>query len=318
MKLGASLGRWLDLPVGSTKYTWRKFWKDSALAYLFLLPTILVLGTFVFYPVLYAFYLSLTSAEPASFRSGVMEFVGLANYTEIFQDPVFWKSVTNTIIYVVGTVPVQILFALLIAMGLNKGLRFRGFYRMAFFVPYVTTTVAISMVWAWIFHDQWGLLNYLLSFFGVGPQKWLLDPKWTMFTIIIMSIWKTLGYTAILFLAGLQNVDKELYNAAKVDGANSTQIFWNVTWPMLSPTTFFVTITSLIGAFKVFTEIFVLYGGRPGPTNAGITIVFYVYDKAWSDYRFGYASAASYVLFFMVMAVTLFQLWYAKKRVHYD
>ncbi|HLN63188.1 MAG TPA: sugar ABC transporter permease [Symbiobacteriaceae bacterium] len=318
MKLGATLGKWLDLPVGTTKYTRRKFWADTALAYLFLLPALLVIGTFVFYPVIYAFFLSLTSADPMTIRTGTIESVGLANYKEIFQDPVFWKAVKNTIIFVVGTVPVQIILSLFIALGLNKGLRFRSFYRLAFFVPYVTTTVAISMVWAWIFHDQWGLLNYILSWFGAKPQLWLSDPKWTMFTIIIMSIWKTLGYTAVLFLAGLQNVDRELYNAAKVDGANSTQMFWNVTWPMLTPTTFFVSITALIGAFKVFTEIFVLYGGRPGPAYAGVTMVFYVYERAFTDYRFGYASAAAYVLFFMVMAVTLFQLWYAKKRVHYD
>jgi multiple sugar transport system permease protein len=315
MKLGATLGRWLDMPVGSTRFTWRKFWADSALAYLFLLPTLLVLGTFVFYPVISAFLVSLTDWDPLA-RSGA--YIGLANYTEIFKDPIFWKAVKNTLIYVLGTVPPQILLALGVAMLLNKGLKFRSFYRLAFFTPYVTTVVAISMVWAWIFHEQWGLLNYMLGWFGVAPQKWLFDPKWTMFTIIIMSIWKTLGYTAVIFLAGLQNVDKELYNAAKVDGANEGQQFWNITWPMISPTTFFITITTLIGAFKVFTEIFVLYGGQPGPQRAGITIVFYIYEKAWSDHRFGYASAAAYVLFFMVLAVTLFQLWYAKKRVYYD
>lgn len=315
MKLGATLGKWLDMPVGSSRFTWRKFWADSSLAYLFLLPTLFVLGLFSFYPVIQAFWLSLHDYD-ALRRGG--DFIGLANYQEILKDPVFWKAVKNTGIFVIGTVPIEIALALGVAMLLNKGLRFKATYRLAFFVPYVTTAVAISMVWAWIYHDQWGLLNHILSWFGVGPQKWLLDPKWTMFTIIVMSIWKTLGYTAVIFLAGLQNMDKELYNAAKVDGANSRQVFWNITWPLLTPTTFFVSITSLIGAFKVFTEIFVLYGGKPGPMRAGVTMVFYVYEKAWGDYRMGYASAAAYLLFFMVLAVTVFQLWYAKKRVHYD
>lgn len=315
MKLGATLGKWLELPIGSTRYTWRNFWKESALAYLFLLPTILVLGTFNFYPVVKAFILSLYDTNMITQKGA---FIGLANYTEILKDPVFWQAIKNTFIFVAGTVPIEIALALGVAMLLNQKLRFRAFYRLAFFTPYVTTVVAISIVWAWIYNEQWGLLNYLIGMIGLKPQEWLLEPKWTLFTIMLMSVWKTLGYTVIIFLAGLQNVDKELYNAAKVDGANDRQVFWHVTWPMLTPTTFFVSITSLIGAFKVFTEIFVLYGGKPGPVQAGVTIVFYIYEKAWSDYRAGYASAAAYMLFFLVLAVTMFQLWYAKKRVHYS
>lgn len=315
MKLGAAPGKWLDMPVGGTRATWRRFWADTSLAYLFLLPTLLVLGTFHFYPVFKALALSLYDWD---MMSPDKAFIGLGNYTEILSDPLFWKALKNTMIFVIGSVPLEIALALGVAVLLNQGLRFRAVYRLAFFVPYVTTVVAIAMVWGWIFHDQWGLLNHLLSWVGVAPQNWLLNPKWTLFNIIIISIWKTLGYTAIIFLAGLQNMDKELYNAARVDGANSCQIFWQITWPLLTPTTFFVSITSLIGAFKVFTEIFVLYGGRPGALNSGITIVFYLYEKAWGDYRFGYASAAAYLLFFMVMAVTIMQLWIAKKHVHYS
>jgi len=315
MRLGVTLGKWLDLPVGSTRSTWRRFWSDSALAYLFLLPSLLVIGTFSLYPVIKAFFLSLYDANMVG---TVVEFAGLANYRELFRDPVFWQSVKNTMIFVAGTVPLEILIALSIAMALNLPLRFRAFYRLAFFLPYVTTVVAVAMVWLWIYHDQWGLLNQILGWFGVSPQKWLLHPKWSMLTIIIMAIWKTVGYTTVIFLAGLQSVDKELYNAAKVDGANDRQVFWHITWPLISPTTFFVSITSVIGAFKVFTEIFVLYGGRPGPQRAATTIVFYIYDAAWTEYRAGYASAAAYVLFFMVLAVTVLQLWYAKRRVTYS
>lgn len=313
MKMGATLGKWLDMPVGGTRGTWRRFWFDTVLAYVYLLPTLLVLGTFSIYPVIRAFIISLYD-----WRLRTQEFIGLANYTELFTDPLFWKAVKNTMIFVAGTVPIEILLALSVALLLNRPLRGRALYRLAFFVPYVTTVVAIAMVWLWIYHDQWGLLNHMLGWFGVAPQKWLLDPKWTMFTIIVMSIWKSLGYTVVIFLAGLQNMDKELYNAAKVDGANDRQVFWHVTWPLLTPTTFFVSITSIIGAFKVFTEIFVLYGGKPGPLRVATTIVFYIYEKAWDDYRMGYASAAAYALFFMVLAVTIFQLWYARKRVHYS
>ncbi|MFZ5814087.1 MAG: carbohydrate ABC transporter permease [Bacillota bacterium] len=313
MKFGATLGKWLDMPVGGTKATWRRFWSDTGLAYLYLLPTLVILGTFNIYPVIRAFVISLYD-----YRLRTQEYIGLANYRELFTDPQFWTAVKNTMIFVAGTVPIEIILALGVALLLNRPLRGRAFYRLAFFVPYVTTVVAIAMVWLWIYHDQWGLLNHILGWFGVTPQKWLLDPKWTMFTIILMSIWKSLGYTVVIFLAGLQNMDRELYNAAKVDGANDRQVFWHVTWPLLTPTTFFVSITSIIGAFKVFTEIFVLYGGKPGPLRVATTIVFYIYEKAWDDYRMGYASAAAYALFFLVLAVTIIQLWYARRRVHYS
>ncbi len=313
MKWGATLGKWLDMPIGSTRSTWRRFWADTGLAYVYLLPTLLVLGTFSIYPVIRAFVISLYD-----WRIRTQEYIGFENYRTVLTDPLFWQSVKNTLIFVAGTVPLEILLALGVAMLLNRQIRFRSFYRLAFFLPYVTTVVAVAMVWLWIYHDQWGLLNSILGWFGVAPQKWLLDPMWTMMTIIILSIWKSLGYTVVIFLAGLQNMDKELFNAAKVDGANDRQVFWNVTWPLLTPTTFFVSITSIIGAFKVFTEIFVLYGGKPGPQRVATTIVFYVYEKAWDDWKMGLASAASWALFFMVLAVTIIQLWYARKRVHYD
>lgn len=315
MKFGATLAKWLDMPVGSTRWTWRKFWADSALAYLFLLPTLAVIGLFSLYPVVKAFLLSLTDYRSPRIPA---ENVGFANYQEILNDPLFWKGVKNTAIYVIGTVPVTIILALGIAILLNQKIRLRAFYRLAYFVPYVTTAVAISMVWAWIFHDQWGLLNHMLSWVGIKPQQWLQDPKWTMFTICVIAVWKGLGYTVVIFLAGLQNMDRELMNAARIDGANERQVFWNVTWPLLSPTTFFISITAIINSFKVFTELFVMYGGKPGPLREGITIVFYIYEKAWDDRLMGYASAAAYVLFFMVLLVTVFQFWYARKRVHYS
>lgn len=313
MKGMAAWRRWLDLPDGSTSATWRRFWADSALAYLYLLPTLAVIGLFSISPVIRAFIISLYD-----WRIRTREFIGLANYRTLAHDPLFWQSVKNTLLFVVGTVPIEIMLALGIALLLNRPLRFRALYRLAFFAPYVTTVVAISMVWLWIYHDQWGLLNHILGWFGIAPQRWLLDPRWTLLTIMVMAIWKSLGYTVVLFLAGLQNLDRELYSAAKVDGANSRQLFWHITWPLLTPTTFFVSITAIIASFKVFSEIFVLYGGKPGPQRVATTIVFYVYEKAWDDYKMGLASAASYALFFLVLLVTVLQLWYARRRVHYD
>lgn len=314
MRFGATAGKWLELPLGGSRYTWRRFWADSALAWLLLLPTLMVLGAFMFYPVFKALIISLYDWDMISPDK---RWVMFGNYQELLTDRLFWQAVRNTAVYVLGTVPAEMAIALGVALLLNQALHFRAFYRLAFFIPYITTVVAIAMVWAWMYHDQWGLLNTILGWFGMAPQRWLLDPRWTLFTIILMSIWKNAGYTTILFLAGLQNLDRELYSAARVDGANRWQAFRHITWPLLTPTTFFVSVTSIIAGFKVFTEIFVLYGGKPGPLRVATTMVFYVYEKAWDDYRMGYAAAAAYLLFLMVLAFTLLQLWYARKRVHY-
>lgn len=322
MKSGATPGKWLDMPLGGSKATRRRFWKDSALAYLFLLPSLVILGTFSFYPVIKAFIMSLYDWKALSPDH---TFIGLANYRELFsgfldfsRDHEFRRAVWNTLVYIAGTVPMEIGLALGIAMLLNRKLRFRPVYRLAFFTPYVTTVVAVAIIWRWIYDENYGLLKQILGWFHIASPKWLLDPHWSMFTIILVAIWKSLGYTTVIYLAGLQNVDKELMNAAKVDGATGAQAFRHVTWPLLSPTTFFVAITSLIGAFKVFTEIFVLYGGQPGKGRSALTIVYFIVEQARDRYNLGFASAAGYVLFLMVIAVTLVQLWYAKRHVHYD
>jgi multiple sugar transport system permease protein len=293
----------------------RKFWRETAWAYALLAPALLVIAVFHLYPLLRSVQLALYDWN---FVRPQQYFVGLENFKEILQDAVFWKAVRNTFIYVIGTVPLEIALALGIAALLNRKLSGIGLYRIAFFLPHITTVVAIAAVWRWLYHEEYGLFNEILQLLGLSPVKWLSDPFWTMPTIILMSIWKSLGYTAMIFLAGLQGLDKELSNAARIDGANSVQVFRYVTWPLLTPTTFFVSITSIIGAFKVFSEVFVLYGGSPGPMREGITLVFYVYEKAWGEYKMGYASAGALLLFLLVMVISGIQFWYARRRVHYD
>lgn len=293
----------------------RKLWRETAWAYALLAPALAVITLFHLYPLLRSVQLSLFDWN---FVRPHQHFIGLQNFGQILQDPVFWKAVRNTFIYVIGTVPIEIALALSIAALLNRKLAGIGLYRIAYFLPHITTVVAIAAVWRWLYHEEYGLFNQLLPMVGIDPIKWLSDPTWTMPTIIIMSIWKSLGYTAMIFLAGLQGLDKELGNAARIDGANSVQVFRYVTWPMLTPTTFFVSITSIIGAFKVFSEVYVLYGGSPGPLREGITLVFYVYEKAWGEYKMGYASAGALLLFLLVMAISGLQFWYARRRVHYD
>ncbi len=230
----------------------------------------------------------------------------------------FIKALYNTGYYVILTVPTTLALALGIALLLNKPLKMRTAFRTAYFIPFVTSVVAVSLVWQWIFNDDYGLLNYFLSFFGIDKIAWLKDEKWTIPTIAIVSVWRMVGYDAVIFLAGLQNIDKFYYEAADVDGANSLQKFVYITWPLLSPTTFFLTIVSFIGAFKVFAEVFVLYQGLPGPyNNSGLTMVYYVFDLFYNQQRMGIACAAAYMLFGIILIFTALQFFVGRKMVEY-
>ncbi len=230
----------------------------------------------------------------------------------------FVKALWNTAYYVILYVPANIFLALLVALLLNRLKLFRALLRTSYFMPFVTSVVAISLVWQWIYNDQFGLLNYALSIFGLPKEAWLKNEVWTIPTIAIMSIWKTIGYNAIIFLAGLQSIDKFYYEAADIDGATNPQKFLYITWPLLSPMTFFVLIVSVIGAFKVFTQVYVLYQGVPGPyNNSGLTIVYYIFNQFYGNQQMGLASAAAYVLFGIILVFTLIQFRASRKRVEY-
>ncbi|HCZ06465.1 MAG TPA: sugar ABC transporter permease [Thermotogae bacterium] len=299
-----------------------------------LLLTLVVLTTFV---VLFLIARKTLKKEWTTFTNSplgstflvIVLFVFLRYYAHVTKDIIaylavvkestlFIKAIWNTVYYVILATPTTIFLALGIALLLNRPLKLRSFYRTAYFIPFVTSVVAISLVWKWIFNDEFGLLNYFLSWFGVEKIAWLKDERWTIPTIAIVSIWKTVGYDAVIFLAGLQNIDKFYYEAAEVDGANNLQKFFYITWPLLSPTTFFVLIVSMIGAFKVFTEVYVLYEGLPGPYgNSGLTMVYYIFDTFYQKQRMGLASAAAYVLFAIILVLTLIQFRIGRKRVQY-
>ncbi|PNR94175.1 carbohydrate ABC transporter permease [Petrotoga sp. 9PWA.NaAc.5.4] len=243
----------------------------------------------------------------------IIRFLSLAK-----QQSLFIKAIWNTTYYVLLSTPITILLALVIALLLNRNLFGKTFFRTVYFIPFVTSVVAISLVWQWIFNDN-GLINYFLTQLGFSKVPWLKDQAYTIPTVAIISIWKMVGYYSIIFLAGLQNIDKSYYEAADVDGASSFQKFKYITIPLLSPTTFFITIVALIGAFKVFDEIFILYVGMPGPyNNSGMTLVYYVYDKFYNQQRMGEASAAAYVLFAITLIFTFIQMRMSKKSVYYD
>jgi len=234
------------------------------------------------------------------------------------EQSLFIKAIWNTIYYVLLSTPITILFALLIALLLNRKLYGKTFFRTVYFIPFVTSVVAISLVWQWIFNDN-GLLNYILTQIGFSKIPWLKDQKFTIPTVAIISIWKMVGYYAIIFLAGLQNIDKTYYEAAEVDGATPFQKFQFITLPLLSPTTFFIIIVAMIGAFKVFDEIFILYVGMPGPyNNSGMTMVYYVFDMFYVQQRMGRASAAAYVLFGIILLFTILQMRSSRSRIYYE
>ena len=297
---------------------WRKgsFWKETVAAYLYILPALAILGLFVFYPFFSAFRLS-------TFKWSLVHppgtFIGWGNYRYIFHDKYFWRALWHTFYYVGVNVPVTLLLALLVANQLNKSLRFLSFARISYFLAFITPLVAVSMVWRWLYNWQYGLLNYFLGFFGVNLINWLGDKHYAMPAVIIMSIWRYVGYEAIILLAGLQSIDKMYYEAARVDGASGFQIWRKVTVPLLTPQIFFVFIISLIGSFKVFTEIYVLFGGTSGPLRSAETLVFYIMRQGFfGTQHLGRAAAASVVLFAIIFAFTLFQLMVTQKRVHYQ
>lgn len=293
----------------------RAFWRDTGLAYLYLLPALLVLSTFVFYPFFSSFRISFYDWRPTA---PLQRYMGLGNYEFIFGDRYFRQSLWQTFYYVVATVPTTLILALVLATLLNRGLRLLPFWRTAYFLPYVTPLVAIALVWQWIYNWRYGLLNYFLSFFGVSLIRWLEDPLWAMPAVIIMNVWRYVGYQAIILLAGMQAIDKEYYDAAKVDGAGGVKLFRHITLPLLSPQIFFVFIISLIGSFKVFTEVNVLFSGTSGPLRGAQTLVYYIYDQGFVRFRMGRAAAAAVVLFGIIFVLTLIQMTVTQRRVHYE
>lgn len=280
----------------------------------FLLPAAAVLAVFHFFPILYAFYVSLMKWNMID---PVRPFVGIGNYAALLADEKFITALSNTTYFALVSVFLTIPFALSFAILLNRKLSGMSWYRTAFFVPHVTSLAAAAMVWHWLYQpDQFGLLNYLIGRVGIPPQRWLLDPTQAMPAIIAVSIWGSIGRDIVIFLAGLQNISPDYYEAAQIDGANGPQAFRYITLPLLSPTTYFVLVVSMIGAFKVFALPLFLTGG--GPLDRTLTIVYSIYQQGFQFFRMGYASAQAYALFAIIFIITMLQRRVLAPRVHYD
>jgi multiple sugar transport system permease protein len=298
---------------GETPRTRRKAFWGIAL----ILPNTLGLFFFFGLPVLIAFGVSLQEwnlMKPP-------EFIGLENFQTMLNDDDFWQALGNTLKLLLFTVPVELLLALSVALMLNQRLRFRGLFRAAFFLPVVTSTVAASIVWVWVFQPKYGLLDtMLLSPLGFPEIKWLTRPDLVLYPIAMVSIWQRLGFDMILFLAGLQSIPGVLYEAAVIDGASRWQRLRYVTLPMLSPTTFLVMILSVIYGFQIFDQVYIMTARTVpgGVRGSATTLTYFLYDEGFSKSKFGYASALALVLFAIILAVTIIQLKLQRRWVYYE
>ncbi|HPP70506.1 MAG TPA: sugar ABC transporter permease [Pseudothermotoga sp.] len=288
--------------------------KETAAAWFFLLPGFIGFCIFVFGAVVISLGLSFLEWDMLT----QPKFVGLQNYLRLItQDKTFHLVLKNTVIFVLGTVPARLFLGLIFALTLVRNIPARAFFRAAIFLPVIIPTVAAAMVFRWIFNADFGLLNEFLYNVGISNlPRWLSQPKWALMAIIILSVWKDVGFSTVLFMAGLQGIPSSLYEAAWLDGANRWKSFVHITLPLLSPTTFFVIVINVISSFQIFDQAYVLTGGGPG--NATNTIVYYIYNNAFQWFRMGYASAVAWLLFAIIFIATFIQFRYQKKWVYYE
>ncbi len=281
--------------------------QQARAAWAFLLPALLLLAVFFVVPVVAAFFLSLTDfdiyaiADPASAR-----FVGLENYQNLLRNPVFWAALRNTFYFVLVGGPLSVATSLAAALLVNARLtRWKSFFRSAFFAPVVTTLVAVAIVWRYLYHPIYGPIDQLLGWIGLGRIDWLGSPDWAMPAIILLAVWKNFGYNMLIFIAGLQAIPEDLYDAAELDGARWWQRFRHITLPMLAPTFMFVAIVTMIGYFQLFAEPYVMTQG--GPLRSTLSVVLLMYEEGFRWWRIGNAAAIAFVLFAIMLVATLIQ-----------
>jgi len=267
-------------------------------------PALLVIGVFFALPVLAAFALSLTDFDLYALADlHNLRFVGLANYLDILQTPLFWKSLLNTLYFVGVGVPLSIAASLGAALLLDSKLaRFKGFFRTALFTPVVTTVVAVAVIWRYLLHTRYGLINYTLAHFGIAPIDWLGDPHWSMPAIILFAVWKNFGYNMIILLAALQGIPGDLYEAARIDGASRLQQFRHITLPMLRPALVLVSIITVAGYFQLFAEPYVMTRGDP--LQSTVSVLYFMYEEGFKWWSLGRASAIAFLLFAIILAAT--------------
>src|SRR5262245_34151802 len=284
----------MSVAVGRRRWTYRQRYA----AYVFLLPSLLFLIVFVVYPIATALYFSFT-------RYQLLQppvWIGPQHYLDLLEDRRFFTAVGNTFMFALMTVPIGTALALLLAMAINRPLRAITFFRTAYYMPVVTSFVAVSFIWLWLYEPQFGVLNDVFELVGLPRLHWLRDPSTALLSIALLSIWKNVGYNMVIYLAGLQGIPEHLYEAALVDGASAWQRFWRITLPLLSPTTFFVFVVYFIGALQMFVQAWILTQG--GPLDSTLTVVYPIDSNGFEYLKMGYAAAMSMVLFGLIAIVT--------------
>ncbi|GGY31193.1 sugar ABC transporter permease [Rhodanobacter panaciterrae] len=287
-------------------------------AWLFLAPALLVLGVFFLLPVIAALVLSLTDYDLYALANiHNLRFVALQNYWALLQRPLFWSALGHTVYFVAVGVPLSMGASLGAALLLNSPLaKCKPFFRTALFAPVVTTVVATAVIWRYLFNTKYGWMNYALNALGIHPVDWLGDPHWAMPTIILFAVWKNFGYNMIIFLAGLQAIPLDLYEAARIDGASSWRQFRHITWPMLGPTLLMVGILTVSGYFQLFAEPYVMTEG--GPLQSTTSVLYLMYDEGFKWWNLGSASAVAFLLFIIMFAVTVLMLKLSRRGEHPD
>jgi len=283
-------------------------WRAGRAGWLFIAPAIVLIGVFFFLPVAASLLLSITDfdlysvANPANVRM-----VGARNYVDLMHNPTFWLALKNTFYFALVGGPLTVATSLGAALLLNaKVVRFKTFFRTVYFLPFVTTLVAVAIVWRYLYHPQYGFLNYALGAVGIHPIDWLGDPRWAMPAIILLAVWKNFGYNMLIFIAGLQAVPEDLYEAAALDGAGAVRQFWHVTLPNLAPTFLFVGVVTMIGYFQLFAEPYVMTTG--GPLGATTSLVLFMYQEGFRWWRLGVAASIAFLLFIIILVWTALQL----------
>ena len=279
-------------------------------AYLFISPALVGIGVFLVIPFLASIYLSLTTyslVEPP-------KFVMFKNYERMVNDPRFWKTLGNTAYFALTGIPLALVLSLVLALMMNRPIGGRVIFRTAYFIPVVSSWVAVGLVWRWLYNPEFGLVNYALSRVGIQGPNWLVSSTWAMPSVILVNVWKGLGFNMMIYLAALQGVPEQLYEASRIDGATSWQQFWKITLPLISPTTFFLAVTSVINSFQVFDAIYTMTMG--GPEDSTKVIMFYLWENAFQFLRMGYAAAMAWVLFVMILALTFAQWKLSDKWVY--
>ncbi|WP_138756107.1 carbohydrate ABC transporter permease [Paenibacillus sinopodophylli] len=293
---------------------WNRKRREALAGWLFIAPEALGMLLLAVFPLGFSLFLSLTEWNLVGGLSAI-NYIGLDNFIALFQDNLFLRALKNNLLFALGTVPITMILGVVMAALIHKKLYAKSYFKVAFFIPYICSTVAIAAVWSALYHPSKGPLNQFLVQLGLSdPPRWLVDTSFSLVAIMIIYIWQLIGYQIIIFLAGMTNIPDELYEAAKIDGANGTQQFRLITLPLLAPTTFFVAITSTISSFKVFDMIKFLTNG--GPVHSSTVIVYQIYEEGFKNFRMGYASAMSWVLFLLILLVTSITWITQSRKVH--